>query len=62
MTPVRRRLVLDPREERGATVVIVALVLIAMFGMMGLVVVVGGLLWTRREIVNGSDAAALSGA
>jgi Flp pilus assembly protein TadG len=61
MTP-RRRLVLDPRQERGATVVIVALVLIAMFGMLVLVVDVGGLLWKRRELVNGSDAAALSAA
>jgi Flp pilus assembly protein TadG len=62
MTPARQRLVLDVREERGATVVIVALVLIAMFGMMVLVVDVGGLLWKRRELVNGSDAAALSAA
>src|SRR5437870_109141 len=63
MTPrPRRRLMLDLRQERGATVVIVALVLIAMFGMMVLVVDVGGLLWKRRELVNGSDAAALSAA
>jgi Flp pilus assembly protein TadG len=62
MSPARRRLVLNVREERGATVVIVALVLIAMFGMMVLVVDVGGLLWKRRELVNGSDAAALSAA
>src|SRR5207247_10687934 len=60
--PARRRLMLDLRQERGATVVIVALVLIAMFGMMVLVVDVGGLLWKRRELVNGSDAAALSAA
>jgi hypothetical protein len=53
---------LDLRQERGATVVIVALVLVAMFGMMVLVVDVGGLLWKRRELVNGSDAAALSAA
>jgi Flp pilus assembly protein TadG len=62
MTHPRRRLTLDLREERGATVVIVALVLVAMFGMMVLVVDVGGLLWKRRELVNGSDAAALSAA
>jgi hypothetical protein len=49
-------------DERGATVVIVALALIAMFGMLVLVVDVGGLLWKRRELVNGSDAAALSAA
>src|SRR6476660_4787028 len=62
VTRAHGRLRLDPREERGATVVIVALVLIAMFGMMVLVVDVGGLLWKRRELVNGSDAAALSAA
>jgi Flp pilus assembly protein TadG len=53
---------LDPDGERGATIVIVALALIAMFGMIVLVVDVGGLLWKRRELVNGSDAAALSAA
>jgi len=52
----------DPDGERGATLVIVALALIAMFGMVVLVVDVGGLLWKRRELVNGSDAAALSAA
>jgi hypothetical protein len=52
----------DPEGERGATIVIVALSLIAMFGMIVLVVDVGGLLWKRRELVNGSDAAALSAA
>ena len=52
----------DPEGERGATVVIVALSLIAMMGMVVLVVDVGGLLWKRRELVNGSDAAALSAA
>ena len=62
MIDTGRRLRLDPREERGAVVVIVALVLIAMFGMLVLVVDVGGLLWKRRELVNASDAAALSAA
>jgi Flp pilus assembly protein TadG len=52
----------DPDGERGATVVIVALSLIAMMGMLVLVVDVGGLLWKRRELVNASDAGALSGA
>jgi Flp pilus assembly protein TadG len=50
------------RSEDGATLVIVTLALIAMFGMVVLVVDVGGLLWKRRELVNGSDAAALSAA
>ena len=62
MTRPRRRLLLDPHNEHGATVVIVALVLVAMFGMVVLVVDVGGLLWKRRELVNASDAAALSAA
>jgi hypothetical protein len=48
--------------ESGATVVIVALVLVALMGMLVLVVDVGGLLWKRRELVNASDAAALSAA
>jgi hypothetical protein len=48
--------------EGGATVVIVALVLVALMGMLVLVVDVGGLLWKRRELVNGSDAAALAAA
>jgi len=52
----------NPDHEAGATIVIVALSLIAMFGMVVLVVDVGGLLWKRRELVNGSDAAALSAA
>jgi Flp pilus assembly protein TadG len=47
-------------DEHGATVVIVALSLVAMFGMLVLVVDVGGLLWKRRELVNGSDSAALA--
>jgi Flp pilus assembly protein TadG len=62
MTRSHRRLLLDLREEGGATIVIVALVLVAMFGMIVLVVDVGGLLWKRRELVNASDAAALSAA
>jgi len=50
------------REEEGVTAVIVALCLIALFGMLVLVVDVGGLLWKRRELVSGSDAAALAAA
>jgi hypothetical protein len=49
-------------DERGATIAIVAISLIAMMGMIVLVVDVGGLLWKRRELVNGSDAAALAAA
>jgi Flp pilus assembly protein TadG len=50
------------RDEEGVTVVIVVLSLVALFGMLVLVVDVGGLLLKRREMVNGSDAAALAAA
>jgi hypothetical protein len=50
------------RDERGATAVIVVLSLFALFGIIVLVVDVGGLLWARREMVNASDAAALAAA
>lgn len=50
------------RDEEGVTLIIVALSLIAMFGMIVLVVDVGGLLFRRREMVNASDAAALAAA
>ncbi len=49
-------------EERGATLVIVALSLIAIFAMVILTVDVGGLLYKRRAMVNGSDSAALAAA
>jgi Flp pilus assembly protein TadG len=57
--PLLRRL---RDDERGVTVVIVALSLIALFGMTVLVVDVGSLLWHRREMVNAADAAALAAA
>lgn len=50
------------RDERGATLVIVALSLVALFGMVVLTVDVGGLLTKRRGMVNGADAAALAAA
>jgi len=50
------------RDEQGIVLPIVALSLIAIMGMLVLVVDVGGLLWARREMVNGSDAAALAAA
>ena len=56
---IRRRL---HGDESGVTLVIVALCLIALFGMLVLVVDVGGLLLNRREMVNASDAAALAAA
>src|SRR5436190_1568142 len=53
---------LDPENERGAVVVIVALSLIAIVGMVVLTVDVGGLLYRRRQMVSASDAAALAAA
>ncbi len=56
----------DPRglraDEGGAVVVIMAIALIAIFGMLVLTVDVGGLLLRRRAMVNASDAAALAAA
>jgi Flp pilus assembly protein TadG len=49
-------------DDRGATAVIIALCLIAIFAMLTLTVDVGGLLYKRRELVNGADAAALAAA
>src|SRR6266542_385487 len=55
---VRARL--DPEDERGATLVIVVLSIVAILGMVVLTVDVGGLLLRRRSLVNGADAAALA--
>jgi hypothetical protein len=49
-------------DERGATAVIVVLILIALCGMIVLTVDVGQLLFQRRGMVNASDAAALAAA
>ena len=49
-------------DERGVTAIIVAISLVAIFAMLTLTVDVGGLLYKRRELVNGSDAAALAAA
>ena len=49
-------------DDRGATAVIVTLCLVAIFAMLTLTIDVGGLLYKRRELVNGSDAAALAAA
>jgi len=51
-----------PNGENGATLVIVTLSLLALFGMMVLVVDVGSLLYARRALVNSADAAALAAA
>jgi putative Flp pilus-assembly TadE/G-like protein len=52
----------DPREERAVSIVIVAISLVAIFGMVVLTVDVGALLVKRRSMVNGADAAALAAA
>jgi Flp pilus assembly protein TadG len=51
-----------PTGEDGATLVIITLSLVAMFGMMVLVVDVGSVLFARRAMVNAADAAALAAA
>jgi hypothetical protein len=59
---MRRPRLPAPDGESGATLVIVTLSLLAMFGMMVLVVDVGSLLYARRALVNSADAAALAAA
>ena len=49
-------------DEAGATLVIITLSLMALFGMMVLVVDVGSVLFARRAMVNAADAAALAAA
>ncbi|HET9250281.1 MAG TPA: pilus assembly protein TadG-related protein [Actinomycetota bacterium] len=48
------------RHEDGAVAVLIALMLVVFVAMVALAVDVGGLYLRRRELVNGSDAAALS--
>jgi hypothetical protein len=48
--------------QDGVTAIIVALCLVGLMGMLVLVVDVGALLWKRREMVSGADAAALAAA
>ena len=48
------------RHEEGAVAVLVALLLVVFVAMVAIAVDVGGLYLRRRELVNGSDAAALS--
>jgi hypothetical protein len=49
-------------EEDGATVVIVAISLVVLFGMGALVLDVGNLFWERRQLQNGAEAGALAAA
>jgi Flp pilus assembly protein TadG len=50
------------RREEGVVAVVTALVLVVMMGAVALTVDVGGMLYRRREMVNGADAAALAAA
>ncbi|HEU5197986.1 MAG TPA: TadE/TadG family type IV pilus assembly protein [Ktedonobacterales bacterium] len=50
------------RAQRGQTLVVVALLLTALIGMLGLVIDVGYAYSERRQIQNAADAAALNGA
>ena len=55
--PVRQH-----RDDQGAVAVIVAIMMVVLMAAVALTVDVGGLYLRRRELVNGSDAAALSAA
>jgi Flp pilus assembly protein TadG len=58
----RRRATRHPSDEGGAVVVLTALMLVALFGMLALVVDVGGMLYRRIELQKAADAAALAAA
>jgi Flp pilus assembly protein TadG len=49
-------------DEEGAVAVFVALLIVVLMTMVALTVDVGGMMLRRREMVNGSDAAALAAA
>lgn len=53
---------IDRSDDRGATLVIVAILMVAIFAMLTLVIDVGGLLAKRRSMVQAADAAALAAA
>ncbi|MBB1509471.1 pilus assembly protein TadG-related protein [Tessaracoccus sp. MC1756] len=48
------------RDERGASAVIVAIMLVVLVGFGALAVDVGSLWWDKKQIQNGADAAALA--
>jgi uncharacterized membrane protein len=50
------------RREQGAVAIIVAIMLVVFMAAVALAVDIGGLYLRRRELVNGSDAAAMSAA
>lgn len=49
-------------DDRGATIVIVGLMLVAILGMVALVTDIGGLVTMKRRVVTASDSAALAAA
>ena len=50
------------KREEGVVAVVVALCLVVLMGGVALTLDVGSLLYRRREMVNGADAAALAAA
>jgi Flp pilus assembly protein TadG len=52
----------DPNDERGVSLIITAIALVAIFAMVVLVIDAGSLLVKRRAMVKASDAAALAAA
>ena len=53
---------INASDESGVTLVLVAILIVALFGMLTLVVDVGGLLVKRRSMVAAADSAALAAA
>lgn len=51
---------LTRRQEPGATAVVVALVMVVLFGFAAIAVDVGALWWDRKQLQNGADAGALA--
>jgi Flp pilus assembly protein TadG len=60
MRMISRRL--RASDERGATIVIVVIVMVAVVGMLALVIDVGGLVTMKRRVVTATDSAALAAA
>src|SRR5205085_4772434 len=60
--PMRMMLRARTHDERGATIVIVGLMLVAIMGMLALVTDVGGLIAMKRRVVTATDSAALASA
>lgn len=48
------------RRDEGATAIVVAILLVVLFGMGALVLDVGNLFWERRQLQNGGDAGSLA--